>query len=230
MATPIEDNNAIYNTADAAQSFVKSGLFPAEEKAIRDHIKKGMRILDIGCGTGRTTLHLAALDDTIVGVDYAESMILKARERFPQIHFEVADVRALPFEDSSFDVVFFSFNGLDYLSPKSERMKGLEEIKRVLKPGGVFIYSSHNWYRLPLGRVRLKEFWKNIKKGVIFSSYRWDHRDYGPLLTYLGSLWSEKRDLTKMGFQFLNYYGSKYKSALLVSLFESYTYYVFRKK
>ena len=48
------------------------------------------------------------------------------------------------FDDHSFDVVMFSYNGLDYLAPASQRSRALTEIRRVLRPDGTYIMSTHN--------------------------------------------------------------------------------------
>lgn len=225
-----ENNFKAYNTDQAAQSYMKTDLFQAEKKIIKIYFEKGMHILDLGCGTGRTTAHLFSLDDKIIGIDYSESMIRVAHEKLPMLDFRVADTRMLPFKNGEFDIVFFSFNGLDYLYPKSDRFKAIAEIGRVLKPDGLFVFSSHNRFRLPVGRTRLKNFIKNLFTGTLFSKYTWDYQKHGPLLTYWGSTWSEKRDLKKMGFEFLDLYGNKYSDSILISVLESYTYYVFCKK
>ena len=198
-------------------------------KQIKGHLT-GNTVLDLGCGTGRTTAYLSRLDNKIVGIDYSESMIKAAHERLPMLDFKVADARTLPFGNGDFDVVFFSFNGLDYLYPKSDRIQAIAEIGRVLKPDGLFVFSSHNRFRLPIGRTRLKNYIKNLIKGTLFSDYSWDYSKHGPLLTYWGSVWSEKNDLEKMGFEFMGFYGNKYSSLTPILLLESYTYYVFRKK
>lgn len=106
-----------------------------------------MKMLDIGVGGGRTTIHFAKLVSEYVGVDYAKNMIAACKNRFPEtknISFKVADARTLTgFDDHYFDFVLFSFNGLDYIS-HIDRIEALKEIKRVLKNGGVFVFSSHN--------------------------------------------------------------------------------------
>lgn len=93
-------------------------------------VGSGDRLLDIACGSGYAA-HLAARRGaTVSGLDAAEALIAIARARTPQAEFQVGDMFALPFPDSSFDVAA-SFNGI---------WKGCEgalhEARRVLKPGG----------------------------------------------------------------------------------------------
>ena len=60
------------------------------------------------------------------------------------MQFEVCDARDLSqFADHSFDVILFSFNGIDYTS-HDDRLKIFQEVKRVGKSGGYFCFSSHN--------------------------------------------------------------------------------------
>jgi ubiquinone/menaquinone biosynthesis C-methylase UbiE len=71
-------------------------------------------------------------------------MIAEASKRFPGACLEVCDARNLSkFPDGSFDLVMFSFNGIDCLSHHG-RMQAMNEIKRVLKSDGIFAFSSHN--------------------------------------------------------------------------------------
>ena len=109
---------------------------------------KNMRMLDIGVGGGRTTCNFAPLVRDYVGIDYSEEMIKVCNERFVKwlgkISFKLCDVRNMSiFKDGYFDFVLVSANGLDYISPK-DRLKALQEIKRVGKRGGFLFISSHN--------------------------------------------------------------------------------------
>lgn len=105
---------------------------------------EGKKILDIGCGTGRTTMHLRNYSPFCIGIDYSEEMIAQCREKFGDNRFEEGDVRDLrKFADDSMDFVLFSFNGLGHLC-HADRIGALREINRVLKPGQYFVFSSHN--------------------------------------------------------------------------------------
>ncbi len=97
----------------------------------------GARVLEVGCGTGALTRVLARWPGVgeVVGVDPASVFLAKAREmtlELPNITFQEADGRALPFEDATFDVVVFD-STLSHV-PESER--ALAEATRVLRPGG----------------------------------------------------------------------------------------------
>ena len=105
-------------------------------------------MLDIGVGTGRTVEFFAPLVDSYVGVDYAPRMIETCEtnfgERWTNVRFSVADVRDLSeFEAGSFDLVLFSFNGIDCISHE-DRLRALGEIGRVCAPDGTLCFSSHN--------------------------------------------------------------------------------------
>jgi ubiquinone/menaquinone biosynthesis C-methylase UbiE len=113
----------------------------------RDKLKD-MKMLDIGVGAGRTTRHFAHLTKQYIGIDYSKNMIETCRKKFQKLveghSFMVCDARAMTiFENSCFDFILFSFNGLDYIS-NEDRLKTLREIKRVGKKGGRFCFSSHN--------------------------------------------------------------------------------------
>jgi SAM-dependent methyltransferase len=115
---------------------------------------EGRKVLDLGCGAGRTTHFLREMGATVTGVDLAAKLVSAARERFPDIEFRVGDMAALEFAAASFDLVLVSFNSLDYLHPKEVRLRGLREFWRVLLPGGALCFSHHNlaalffgWYR-----------------------------------------------------------------------------------
>ena len=148
----IKDNNLqTYSTSDVVDYYqYLQQLQPAEETLIKllKNELANMKMLDLGVGGGRTTKHFFPLVKDYIGVDYSAAMIEACKERFssyyPSIKFMVGDARNLSqFADNSFDLILFSFNGIDYISHE-DRLKVLQEINRVGKSGGYFFFSSHN--------------------------------------------------------------------------------------
>jgi SAM-dependent methyltransferase len=109
-------------------------------------------ILDIGVGGGRTIAYLRGATDEYVAVDYLEEMVGLARSRHPDVRIEQGDARDLSmFADDSFGVVFFSYNGIDGISHEDRRQVHAS-VRRVLRPGGIFAYSTHNLGYCAAGR------------------------------------------------------------------------------
>ncbi|MCM8805081.1 MAG: class I SAM-dependent methyltransferase [Candidatus Omnitrophica bacterium] len=94
-----------------------------------------MKVLDLGCGGGRTTVPLFKMDYKVVGINISKNLIKQLNKKFPMIDVHVGDAANLKFfKNRSFDIVLFSNNGLDCLYPKEKRIEALKEIYRVLKP------------------------------------------------------------------------------------------------
>lgn len=101
----------------------------------------GRRVLDAGCGTGRTSARLAAGGAEVVGFDVSPEMLRRARERVPGASFLAADLaEPLPFDDDAFDLVVASLV-IHYLQ---DWVPPLRELRRVLRPGGAFVLSTHH--------------------------------------------------------------------------------------
>ena len=92
---------------------------------------QGERILDIGCGTGQLTSDIAESGSVVLGIDVDEGMINLARQKFPNIRFEVMDARQITY-DGEFDAVF-SNAALHWIRPPASVVLG---ISQALKPGG----------------------------------------------------------------------------------------------
>jgi ubiquinone/menaquinone biosynthesis C-methylase UbiE len=150
----VSATDRFYEDAGVVDRYRRLDELFAEELRILERLRNDlprMRMLDIGVGAGRTTPSFAPLVRSYVGADYSTRMIEAckarfAREEWPHVRFEVADVRAMSqFDDGEFDFVLFSFNGLDGLiGGHGERARALAEIRRVCAPGGAFAFSSHN--------------------------------------------------------------------------------------
>ncbi|HEY8704452.1 MAG TPA: bifunctional demethylmenaquinone methyltransferase/2-methoxy-6-polyprenyl-1,4-benzoquinol methylase UbiE [Gaiellaceae bacterium] len=100
---------------------------------VEQAVSPGDRVLDACCGTGDLAIAArkrGAAD--VVGLDFSEQMLERARRKAPEIEWLQGDVLALPFEDGSFDsaTVGFGIRNVDDLEA------GLRELRRVLRDGG----------------------------------------------------------------------------------------------
>lgn len=140
-------NHSTFERDDVVKYYYHAETLLDAERAILERLRpklSGGSILDIGVGGGRTTPHLLDISRDYTAIDYVEAMALSTAEKFPHakvLQMDATDMRQ--FKDASFDFVCFSYNGLDCLSHEA-RAKALGEIFRVLKPGGIFMFSSHN--------------------------------------------------------------------------------------
>jgi glycosyltransferase involved in cell wall biosynthesis/SAM-dependent methyltransferase len=103
-------------------------------------LSKGTRVLDIACGEGYGSDLLAEVAEYVVGVDIAVEVVRHARVRYRRANlaFAAGDCTAIPLADRSIDVVV-SFETLEHHDRHAEMM---QEVKRVLRPGGLLIISS----------------------------------------------------------------------------------------
>lgn len=113
-----------------------------------------VRVLNLGCSTGIIDEYLAGHVGSVVGVDIDEPGIALAnsRRKAPNVEFRIDDAMSLSFAEASFDVVISS-QVYEHV-PDAQRM--MEEIHRVLRPGGVCYFAATNrlvlvepHYRLP---------------------------------------------------------------------------------
>lgn len=101
-------------------------------------------VLDMGVGPGRTTAYLSRLTPGYVGIDYSPPMVEHCARRFPDTRLELGDARDLSrFEPSSFDFVLFSYGAISALDHEG-RLQVLHEVRRILRPEGLFAFSAHN--------------------------------------------------------------------------------------
>ncbi|HEY2768755.1 MAG TPA: ubiquinone/menaquinone biosynthesis methyltransferase [Solirubrobacteraceae bacterium] len=133
---------------DALNSAMTAGLHHRwRERAVDlTGVGPGDRVLDVATGTGDLALELAgrvALGGEVVGSDFSEGMLARAKEKADRaarggatggasVRFEWGDALALPYEESSFDVATVGFGARNF----SDLARGLSEMARVVRPGG----------------------------------------------------------------------------------------------
>ncbi len=137
-------------------------------------------------------------------------MIDAATALFPQIDFRTGDATSLELDSNTFEYVLFSYYSLDYISLESQRYRALAEIHRVVKPDGIFMFSSHNqWYLLPalfLDHTRVKNY-LFCKENLLhpFTRYRPVKTRTGEPTTYFSNPLRQRAQLEKVGFELINF-------------------------
>jgi SAM-dependent methyltransferase len=206
--TATETNVDSFSTDDMVERYAdRRGLYEKEEVAVSRYFREdGARVLDVGCGTGRTTAPLTERGFDVVGIDISERMIERARTLLPDVEFRVGDVTDLDFDDDEFDYALFAHNGLDYVHPARERRRALRELRRVVRPGGVVVFSTHNaWYRFPAlfaDHSFLRTFYLdngNLRR--LFRRYKVDLKEGDPLWTYVSDPRKQRRQLEQAGLE-----------------------------
>ena len=119
------------------------------EREVIAHFPSGARLLDIGCGLGREAFPLADLGYDVVGVDISKEVVSQvtqlSAEKGYSIPFVVYDGKELPFPNDSFDVVLIWAQTFGLLYGEAFRRDYLVECRRILKTGGLFSFSAHDY-------------------------------------------------------------------------------------
>lgn len=127
------DESMVRNLAAQAEA-----IWPQEEPIFERHPPGNGTVLDAGCGTGEITYRLATKFEraSFVGLDLEEQHLKRAAARCApfgsRVRFQAGDALALPFPDNSFDLVVCRH----VLQAVSDPRRALEEMLRVLRPGG----------------------------------------------------------------------------------------------
>jgi len=101
-------------------------------KTVKAVVEPGDRVLDAACGTGDLAIIAAKVGGVVVGLDFSERMLERARRKAPELEWVRGDLLALPFDAESFDSATVGFG----VRNVADLGASLEELRRVLKPGG----------------------------------------------------------------------------------------------
>lgn len=134
-----------------------------EQEVKRD---KSLKILDIGCGTGRHAIELAKRGYNVTGIDLSEDQIKRAREKAQEagvtIDFQIQDARNLPF-DGEFDVaIMLCEGGFSLMETDEMNFEILKNATKALKNKGKLIFTTLNGL-FPLFHS-VNEFYESMQK------------------------------------------------------------------
>lgn len=147
MSQSLSDIRGAYDAA--AQPYAEKFLDELQHKPLDREllnrfamsIGNGKRVIDLGCGPGHTTAHLASLGLTPTGVDLSPKMIAKAQSLFPELEFTVGDFLELDYPGQSF-AGCLAFYCIVHLQ-RDQLLSAFLEMARVLKPDGLLLLSFH---------------------------------------------------------------------------------------
>jgi demethylmenaquinone methyltransferase/2-methoxy-6-polyprenyl-1,4-benzoquinol methylase len=122
---------------DVMNSVMTAGLHHRWRERAADlaALSPGGRALDVATGTGDLAIELARRvgpSGTVIGSDFSEAMLERAREKDPGVQWEQANALALPYADDAFDAATVGFGARNF----SDLEQGVRELARVVRPGG----------------------------------------------------------------------------------------------
>lgn len=168
---------------DYARAAINVGLWNSEKQLCKTFIARDAEILELGAGAGRVSLGLVREGYSKITVtDFAPPMVEIAQTIFEDaaipanasIRFAVEDATQISFPQNSFDAVIFAFNGLQMIPKQARRELAIREISRILRPGGVFIFTGHDQTH-----AARREHWDSERS-------RWENNERDPALDDFG--------------------------------------------
>ncbi len=109
---------------------------------LREHGSPSGRLVDLGCGTGKAALRLAAQGFEVTGVDLSPEMleVARAKQGAERVRFVTGDLRDLPERLGPFDVAVALGEPLNHLADEEELLAAFRGVARLLQPAGLFVF------------------------------------------------------------------------------------------
>ncbi|MEZ6095229.1 MAG: class I SAM-dependent methyltransferase [Pirellulaceae bacterium] len=202
---------AVASTYD--ESLSGNPIAEQDAELLRQYLRDraGSRLIDFGCGTGRSMEVAAECGADVYGVDLSGSMLQKSGERLKSSSVEPrlvqSDLTEMPWLcDATFDVAVCFFSTFGMLRGRQNRAKFLGEVFRGLRPGGLLLIHGHRiWHQatFPGGKRWLlfhavsSVFSKDLEFGDRYS----DNRLIRKLFLHSFTLRSFRNEIASAGFR-----------------------------
>lgn len=154
------------------------------EKAVLKRLKQNSTLLDLGCGSGRFSIGAAKLDFKVTGVDITPDAILAAKKRAKELNlentnFKVGDMTELDLESNSFDNVICPRFVINAVSTSDRREMAVNEMLRVVKPGGRVFIESFNRFWVKVGILKfIGNIFRDLYRNVNILAANISNREY----------------------------------------------------
>jgi SAM-dependent methyltransferase len=189
-----------------ARAAVRVGLWASERVFLDRYFPKDGRILELGCGGGRVALgmlqagyrEVTATDFSLIMVSLARAVLADHDEAWERCVSQ-QDATALTYADGSFDYAIFAFNGLMCLPSREHRLAALRSIHRVLKPGGIFLFTASD-----REKGANAAYWaKEARPADVIPGDRWHESDTSPVFIHSSTEAETREELAETGFTVL---------------------------
>ena len=161
-ANIIEQGKQTYEVIAQDFSRTRQELWPILN-LFKQYINDGDRILDVGCGNGRLIKIMQDKQVDYLGIDNSENLIKLAREQYPEYKFSCQDITELQADDQKYDVVFL-VGVLHHVPSAKLRGQTLQNIYKLLKPGGHVLMTNWNLWQNKFFKFHLKYTWQRMIK------------------------------------------------------------------
>jgi len=185
-----------------ARAAVRVGIWASERSLLERHFTKDQRILELGCGGGRVALGLLQSGySDVVATDFSPIMVSLARavladhDEAWEKCVEQQDATTLTYPEASFDRAIFAFNGLMCLPTKAHRLAALRSIHRVLKPGGIFLFTASD-----REKGANAAYWAKEEPDDDIPGDRWHESDTSPVFIHSSTEAETRGELSETGF------------------------------
>ncbi len=138
------NNKDLYSGVEFSTWLDLQELLSTEKKLIQAHLQPDLHTVEAGTNGGRILLNMQALGfKNLAGFDYVPALIDRAIERDPNrtIDFQVQDAVGLAYPDAGFDQIIYLQQIICLIENQQDRLKAVQESHRILKPGGVGLFS-----------------------------------------------------------------------------------------